>query len=130
MSGYRLDERPRWRRNERKGDWLMLIAMAIVFILVSVFSTTEKAVASAGTVCLMYALVTAMSDYRHETWFWVTITIFATAHIAAILLISFQLPQGPALSYVVPAMFVDGFAMFGVLKLLASKLSVGDGRSS
>jgi hypothetical protein len=49
--------------------------------------------------------------------------LFSTAHFTAIPLLNLQLPKGPALSYVVPAMFAEGFAMFGILKLLASRLS-------
>jgi hypothetical protein len=100
----------------------LLVIFVLVFALLQVTSA-EKAVASVGTVWLMYALVTVMKDYRQEVWFWVTIAFFASAHAAAMLLLKFQLPKGPALSYVVPAMFADGFAMFGILKLLASRLS-------
>ena len=52
-----------------------------------------------------------------------TMALFSTAHFTAIPLLNLQLPKGPALSYVVPAMFAEGFAMFGILKLLASRLS-------
>lgn len=66
-------------------------------------------------------------ESRREVWFWVTMALFASAHIAAILLLSFRLPRAPALSYVVPAMFADGFAMFVILNVLASRYLSGVG---
>jgi hypothetical protein len=123
VDGYRVDDKEPWLTRERKRILIeLLVIFVLVFALLQVTSA-EKAVASVGTVWLMYALVTVMKDYRQEVWFWVTIAFFASAHAAAILLLKFQLPKGPALSYVVPAMFADGFAMFGILKLLASRLS-------
>ena len=129
MDGYRVEDKEPWLTSDRKRTLVELISASVLLITLMQFMPMEKAVMSAGTVWLMYGLITVMKAYRREVWFWVTMALFASAHIAAILLLSFRLPQGPALSYVVPAMFADGFAMFGILNLLASRLSAAD-RSS
>lgn len=97
--------------------------MIILGIAFYQFTTEEKAFASAGVLFVLYALVTVMWNYRGENWFWLTIAVFALIHFLAISFIPFQFPPGPAISYVAPAMFIDGFAMFGILRWLASKLS-------
>ena len=123
MTGYRDDDRPPWYRSERKRDWLMLLAMAVVVVVLYQVTTTEKAIASAGTLFLLYAQVTVFWECHRERWFWATIGIFGLIHFVVIALAAFTFPKGPAISYVFPIMMIDGFAMFGILKWLSFRLS-------
>lgn len=127
MDGYRVEDKEPWLTSGRKRTLVELFCASVLLIAFMQMMSMEKAVLSAGAVWIMYSLITVMKAYRREVWFWVTIALFASAHIAAIILLpAFQLPKGPALSYVVPAMFADGFTMLGILKLLASRLSPAD----
>lgn len=130
MDGYRVEHREPWLTSYRKRTLAEALLTFGLFFALMQFTSTEKALLSTGTVWVMYAVTIVMWDCRREVWFWVAMAIFALAHIAAILLLRFRLPEGPALSYVVPAMFADAFAMFGILKLLASRLSSCDPPSS
>ncbi len=118
MDGYHVNDRPPSAKNERKYDWLAIIAMLPVFVAIWHFSTQEKALATSGTLFLFYVLISVMWNCRREKWFWLAIAVLVLIHVAVIWLVPFQLPTGPSLTYVLPIMMADGFAMFGVLRWL------------
>lgn len=123
MNGYRADERPPWYKTERKRDWFAAFVSLIPSAIVWQATTREKAAETFGALLILYIVVTAHSELRRERWFWVTIAIFALAHLSIIAFFTFELPKGPAAAYVLPTMFLDGFVMYGLIKWLASRLS-------
>ena len=123
MNGYRPDVEHSWLAEERKRDWLMLIPATIIFALVWHFTTREKALASVMTLLILYVLVTQMWEYRRERWFRAAISAFALIHVVVICLVPFPSPLRPAIVYVFPITMADGFAMYGIVRWLASKLS-------
>jgi flagellar basal body-associated protein FliL len=129
MDGYRVEDKEPWLTSDRKRNLLGLILPAGVFGVLMLVTSEEKALALTITAFVLGAVVVT-TDHQREAWFWVTIIIMAVTHIAAIFLYRFTLPSGPALAYVAPATFADGFAMFGIVDLLASRFSAKKNKRS
>lgn len=101
-----------------KTDNLAILIVCGVFI-VSLFVVDEfKAIAVGVSLISLYANLAAQWDNRHEKWLWISLSLLAAVHIVAIYWLDLTVPEGPALGYIVPAVFADGFAMFAVLKLV------------
>ena len=121
MNGYRANERQPWYKIERKRDWFAAFAALLPSAIVWQATTREKAVETLGALLILYIVVSACWEFRRELWFWATIATFALVHFSIIAFFTFQFPRGPAAGYVVPTMFVDGFAMYGIIKWLGRK---------
>jgi hypothetical protein len=113
----------RWYQVERKRRRIILLVSWVIAGFVWHFSTREKGVGVAAALLLVYVQVETMWDHRREKWLWVSLTVIALVHLAAIWLIPYRLPLGPAITYVLPLVMIDGFLMWGLLRWLAYKLS-------
>jgi len=127
MSGYRENDRAPWHRTgPARRSLKLLLSFAAVFLAASFLqelTTEERAVEIVATLWIFGTLIAVLSAHRGELWFWLTMTVMAVIHALIISFVRVDFPKGPALSYIYPVMMIDGFVMYGLLKLLASRLS-------
>jgi len=101
-----------------KTDNLVILIICVVFIASLFLLDKFRAVAIGVSLGSLYANLAAQWDSRHQKWLWISLAVLAAIHIVAIWWLDLTVPEGPSLSYIVPAAFADGFAMFGVLELV------------
>ena len=66
VDGYRVEDEEPWLTKSRQRAVIELVVTFVLFFALAQVTSAEKAVASIGTIWLMYALLTVMKDYRHE----------------------------------------------------------------
>jgi hypothetical protein len=94
-------------------NWIVGICVLLVFILVAIASSLEKAFAFSMTFGVFAAIIQTKWESRTDWRFWSILSIFAGAHLLAIYLVHFPRPQ-LALTFV-PVAMIDGFAMWGLI---------------
>lgn len=73
------------------------------------------------------ALYVAISSYwvnRSKVWFWLVVGSAFLAHLLVAIFVDAKLPEGPALTYVAPALFADGFLLVGIMRLFERRKTV------
>ena len=109
-----------------KRDSIDLLAIALVcaiFVVCSLFLDKFKSTAISVALLVFYALIAVNWYNRRRGWFWLLIVALAVVHVAAIAMLDVLVPEGPALAYIVPAAFIDGFAMYGLVNWLEMRMS-------
>ena len=76
----------------------------------------ERAFLTSLSVYVFYAIISNIKRRKHDALFWIIIGSFAVLHIIALSLVKFPPFNGPSLAVAAPFMFIDGFAMWGILK--------------
>ena len=87
------------------------------------FMQDERAFLLALSAYLFYALIDNRSDNWRDTWFWIALPFFALIHLVALSTVKLPQFEGPSLLIAAPFMFLDGFAMWGLLNWLERRLS-------
>ena len=100
-------------------NWIVGICVLAVFILVTIFSSLEKAFALSMTFGVFAAIIQTKWESRMDWRFWSILSIFACVHLLAIYLIHFPRPE-LALAFV-PVAMVDGFAMWGLINWIEQR---------
>jgi hypothetical protein len=116
------DDTP-WYLVEKKRRWAVFLIALVIMGVVWHFSTGDKGVGAALALLLVYLQIETMWDYRRETWLWVSLTVIAAAHFAAVWLIPYRIPRGPGLTWALPLVTIDGYVVWGALRWLANRLS-------
>jgi len=112
---YRIEVQMR-HLTERARDYLMVVAVGVIFFGAWPLIGQGKALALAASVYVFYAVISHTEGSRDDR-FWLIIGGFACLHIAALLLISFPPEIRPGL-IIFPFMLGDGFAMWALLRLV------------
>lgn len=100
--------------------------VGIPFVTLTVllmFLPQMKAMAAAGVAGLLVAMLQSKWKYRAETWFRVTLAGIAVAHILVIALV--RIPEPSLGAEVMPFVFLDGFIMYCVIKLVQKLVTGG-----
>lgn len=100
--------------NDRERALLIAVPAIAIYASLERFMQEERAFLI-GLSIYVFAIIENKWDRRRETWFWVALAMFAAAH--AVVLSTIRIPHftGPSLSIAAPFMFIDGFAMWGIL---------------
>jgi predicted MFS family arabinose efflux permease len=93
----------------------MVIPIGALYFGLQYVTAVEKAFVAALSVGVFYVIISREWDKRYDTRFWALISVFALIHVIALLFIRFSHYRGPALTIALPFMFIDGFAMWGIL---------------
>jgi predicted MFS family arabinose efflux permease len=93
----------------------MVIPIGALYFGLQYVTAVEKAFVAALSVGVFYVIISREWDKRYDTRFWALISVFALIHVIALLFIRFPHYRGPALTIALPFMFIDGFAMWGIL---------------
>jgi hypothetical protein len=101
--------------NERERDWLAVIPVGALYFGLQTVMQDEGAFAFALSAGVFYLIISREWDRRHDTRFWSLLSVFALLHIIAFSFIKLPHYSGPGLTVALPFMFLDGFAMWGIL---------------
>jgi hypothetical protein len=97
----------------------MVIPTGAVYFGLSPLVGEAKSFAVAVVIAVFYVIISRSWDKRGDLRFWLIIGLFATAHIAALFLITF--PHLKSGLVVLPVALVDGLAMWGIMNWIEKR---------
>lgn len=101
--------------NERERAWLMVIPVVALYLGLQNVIKEERAFLTSLSVYTFYVIISVEWRRRYDGRFWLLLSVFAIIHVIAIAFIRFPHFDGPSIAVALPFMFLDGFAMWGVL---------------
>jgi hypothetical protein len=107
----------------RKTALIIYVPAFLSVVFLGNFVDEFKDAAIVGSIGIFLIIIYEMRSYLNETWFRISILIMIIVHGVFIYLVNDNLPPGPAVRYVVPAVFLDTFIMYGILVWLKSRFS-------
>jgi hypothetical protein len=128
MAGYiddNEDDQPvdRVVRSDRWAGALGVLSMVAILIVCGNFVSPFKNNAIGVTYFVFFATIYIQSEYRRNTWFWAALGLLLIVHVLIIVFVDVPLPPGPAMAYVVPAFFIDGFFVFVTVNLIGKSIA-------
>jgi hypothetical protein len=102
--------------NDKERAVLMALAASAIYLALRNLMQDERAFLAAMIAFVFYALIDAEWERRRDLSLWAILSLFAAAHVLVLSIVQIPHFEGPSLSIAVPFMFIDGFAMWGILK--------------
>lgn len=113
-----------WNISERKFNAVLFVGALLLLITLGHFLDDFKNAAIVLTLGIFIIITYEMRHDARRTWFIMSIITLLCVHLVVIYFVDPMLPSSPALTYTLPVVFIDGFAMYGILRWLRSRLSV------
>jgi hypothetical protein len=107
--------------NDKERAALAALPAIGIYLGLQHFMQDERAFLVALSAYVFYALIDTEWERRRDVSFWVVLSVFAAAHAVVLSIIQIPHFRGPSLSIALPFMFIDGFAMFGILKWIGKR---------
>ena len=99
----------------KRADILAIFALIGIFVTTSSFLSDFRSLATVISFGVFYIVISLKIKLRTELWFWLIIAILMLLHIFIIAFANPNLPSGPSLAYIAPAVFVDIFGMLAII---------------
>jgi nicotinamide riboside transporter PnuC len=108
----------------RRSNLVLVASTALVFLIVSLVSSLEKALIFSTVFAVFLSIVQTKRDSRRDRRFWIMIAILAIIHLAILSLV--QIPTLQFGLMVLPFALVDGFAMWGLINWIDRRFPRSD----
>lgn len=109
--------------NKKNFDNIAVIIVCAVFLISMLMFNIVKSIYISISMLVFYAIIAVNWEKRKQLWFLLLMSVLVMAHLVAIILFDGSLPKGPALAYVVPVTFADGFLMLTIVNMIGSVIS-------
>jgi hypothetical protein len=103
-------------RVSRRSDMILAVPTLVVFSIIAVVSTLERALAFALAVAVFISIIQTKKESWRDRRFWIVLTVFALAHLVILSLI--RIPELRYGMMAMPFALADGFAMWGIINWL------------
>jgi len=107
--------------SDRQINLFLVVSAIAVFAIVSLIASAEKALASGVAFGVFGAIISVKLEKKQSWRFWAAISVFALAHIVAIVIIHFPEPRFGLVS--LPFALVDGFIMWTILSWIEKRFA-------
>jgi hypothetical protein len=109
--------------DNRERAWLMTIPGIALYLGLENVMQEERAFLIGLSFYVFYTIIDQMWDRRRDRWFWISLGAFGAIHLLALSIVTVPHIQGPAMAVAFPFMFLDGFAMWAILKWIEQRVS-------
>jgi len=99
----------------KRADFIAIAALVCIFAASSSFLSDFRSLALTITFGVFYIVISLKIILRTRLWFWLLIVISFLLHIVTIVAVNPNLPAGPSLAYIAPAVFLDIFGMLAII---------------
>jgi hypothetical protein len=99
----------------KRADIVAIAVLLCIFAISSSFLSDFRSLATSITFGVFYIVISLKIKLKSKLWFWLVIGIFLLLHIVIIAAENPNLPSGPSIAYITPAVFVDIFGMLAII---------------
>lgn len=99
--------------HRNRADWIVALALPVIFILLTLVTTGENALAVTATVGALAAVVQQKWSSRKDPRMWVLVAVVAAIQIPAVFFI--HIPRLSAGLVFLPFVLIEAFALWAVL---------------
>jgi hypothetical protein len=99
----------------KRADIVAIAVLLCIFAITSSFLSDFRSLAMSITFGVFYIVISLKIKLKNKLWFWLFIGLFFLLHIAIIAAENPNLPSGPSIAYITPAVLVDIFGMLAII---------------